>query len=536
MTMLRPPGALRWWTLAVVSVGTFMLMLDLSVVAVALPGIRGDLHASFSEMQWVFDAYALTLAAFLVISGSIADRRGRRAVFVVGLVVFTVASLACGLADSIEVLNISRGVQGVGAAIMFAVGPALLGHEFHGKERAAAFSVFGAAVGIAAATGPLIGGALTSGPGWRWIFFLNVPVGLATLLVALRRLRESRLAHSAAPDFAGMAAFTVALGALVLAIVRGNTDGWFSGSNIALYAVAGVGLVVFLALSRARGENAMMDLRMFRNRTFVALCAVTFLANAAGFPAIFIETSYLQSVLSNSAWEAGLRFLPLSLGMFVFGALTGAMTNKVPFRIIMGVSQLALAVALLLTHRGGPGDAWTALLPSLVVMGAAFGLFQPTRAALAIGVAEPAKAGVASGINETFQQVGVALGIAVAGAFFENRVADSFARSDAAASIGDKSHEVASAISAGAIEPAARSAGPALRDQVLADGRHAFTEGFHQAMTLCAAMAFTAAVIAFAFLRNKDLHESALTGVPPELPAEDDAAAERSDSGTHRPS
>ncbi|MGC5566045.1 MFS transporter [Streptomyces sp. FR-108] len=526
MTMLRPPNALRWWTLAVVSVGTFMLMLDLSVVAVALPGIRESLDASFSEMQWVFDAYALTLAAFLVISGSLADRRGRKRVFLVGLAVFTAASLACGLAGSIEVLNVGRGVQGVGAAIMFAVGPALLGHEFHGKERAAAFSVFGAAVGIAAASGPLIGGALTGGPGWRWIFFVNVPVGVVTLLVAVRRLRESRLAGSAAPDFAGMTVFTVSLAALVLAIIRGNTDGWFSASNLALYTVAGACLVAFLALARVRGENAMMDLRMFRNRTFVGLCAVTFFANAAGLPPIFVETSYLQNVLGSSAWEAGLQFLPLSLGMFVFGALTGALTGKVPFRIIMGLSQLALGVSLLLTHRSGADDSWTALVPSLVVMGAAFGLFQPTRAALAIGVAEPAKAGVASGINETFQQVGTALGIAVAGAFFENRVADSFAGSGAAASLGDKSDEVASAVSAGAIEPAAKAAGPALHDQVLTDGRHAFTEGFHQAMTLCAVLAFAAALIAFAFLRDKDLHESALTGVPPELPDDDVPRAE----------
>lgn len=520
----RPSSAPRWWTLAVVSIGTFMLMLDLSVVSVALPGIRGSLDARFSQMQWVFDAYALTLAAFLVTAGSLGDRSGRKRMFLAGLAVFTLASLACGMAGDIDVLNVSRGVQGVGAAIMFAVGPALLGHEFHGKQRAAAFSVFGAAVGVAAATGPLIGGALTNGPGWRWIFFLNVPVGLLSGAVAMRKLRESRLESAAAPDFVGMVTFTVSLAALVLAIIRGNTDGWFSATNVTLYAVAALSLIVFLGVARARGDQAMFDLSMFRGRTFLGVCAVTFLANAAGLPPIFIETTYLQSVLGSSAWEAGLQFLPLTLGMFVFGALTGGLTGKVPFRVILGVSQVALGVALLLTHRSGAHDAWTALAPSLIVTGAAFGLFQPTRAALAIGVAEPARAGVASGINETFQQVGTALGIAVAGSFFESQVMSTFQGTEAAAQLGAHSEQVGSAVSAGGIEAAAQAAGPGLAERILADGREAFTSAFHDTMTLCAVMAFAAAVIALLTIRNKDLHESALTGVPPELPEEAETA------------
>jgi EmrB/QacA subfamily drug resistance transporter len=515
---IRPPAALRWWTLAVVSIGTFMLMLDLSVVAVALPSMHNSLHASFGQMQWVFDAYALTLAALLVTAGSVADRSGRKRIFLSGLIIFTAASLACGLAGSIDVLNVSRGAQGIGAAIMFAVGPALLGHEFHGKERAKAFGAFGASLGLAVATGPLIGGALTNGPGWRWIFFLNVPVGVVTVLIAWRQLRESRLASAAPPDFIGMITFTASLAALVLAIIRGNTDGWFSRSNIALYAAAAVCLIIFLLVARARGERAMFDLGMFRSRTFLGLSALTFLANCAGLPSIFIETTFMQSVLHSTAWQAGLRFLPLTLGMFVFGALAGGLTGRVPFWILMGASQVALGAGLLLTHLSGAGSSWTTLIPSLIVTGAAFGIFNPTRAALAIGVAEPARAGVASGINETFQQVGTALGIAIGGAFFENRVTSSLLNSSVAAHLGRQGPALASAVSAGSIDTAAHSAGPGLFSQVLADGRAAFTVGFHDTMTLCAVFAFAAAAIAIVSLRAKDLHASALTGIPPELP------------------
>jgi EmrB/QacA subfamily drug resistance transporter len=522
---LRPQSAIRWWTLAIVSVATFMLMLDLSVVAIALPGIEGSLHASFSQLQWVFDAYALTLAAFLVTAGSVADRSGRKRIFLGGLILFTAASLACGLAGSITILNVSRGLQGVGAAILFAVGPALLGHEFHGRERAMAFSVFGASLGIAVATGPLIGGALTNGPGWRWIFFLNVPVGLVAAALAARQLRESRLPSGHSIDIAGMIAFTASLAAIVLAIIRGNDNGWFSASNLTMYAISVVCMAAFVVLARRRGERAMFDLGMFRNPTFVGLSLVAFLANCAGFPSIFIETSFMQNLLGYSAWQAGLRFLPLTLAMFFFGAVAGALTGKVPFRIMMALACASLGCGLLLSHLAGADSSWTALIPALIVTGAGFGMFNPTRAALAIGVVEPARAGVASGINETFQQVGAAFGIAVGGAFFENRVINSFIHSNAGSQLGGQARTAGSAISAGAINATARSAGQAVGGQVLSDGRTAFTIGFHDAMTLCGILALTAALIAIASLRNKDLHASALTGIPPEIPETTDEHA-----------
>jgi EmrB/QacA subfamily drug resistance transporter len=512
MTAKNRPYPLRWWTLVVVSVSTFMLMLDLSIVSIALPDIHTALNADFSGLQWVFDAYTLTLAAFLVTAGSIADRIGRKRIFVSGIIVFTAASLACGLAGNIYVLNVSRGVQGVGAAVMFAIGPALLGHEFHGKERAAAFSAFGAAIGIGSAVGPLIGGALTGGPGWRWIFFLNVPVGAVTFLVALWRLRESRSQNAMAPDWAGMVTFTVFLAAVVLAIIRGNTNGWFSASNIGLYALAVVCLAGFIAVVRTRGERAMFDSSMFRNRTFTGLAVATFLLNAAGMPSIFIETTYFQRVLNGSAWQAGLYFLPLTLTLFVVGALTGGLLGKVPFRALVAVALTAMGAGLILTNLSNASNGWTALIPSLVLVGVAIGMFQPARAALAIGVVEPARAGVASGINETFQQVGIAVGIAAAGAYFENRTVHSFLGSAAAARLGPRGHAVAAAISTGSTGGTGSG--------VTAAVHTAFTTGFHDTMLACCVAAFAGAAIAAVSLREKDLHDSAaLTSVPPEVPA-----------------
>jgi EmrB/QacA subfamily drug resistance transporter len=515
MTSLRAPASLRWWTLAIVAVGTFMLMLDLSVVAIALPDIRTSLQASFMQLQWVFDAYALTLAVVLVTAGSIADRNGRKLLFQFGLVVFTVASLACGVANDIAVLNVSRGVQGVGAAILFAVGPALLGHEFHGKQRAVAFGVFGAAAGLAVACGPLIGGMLTSGPGWRWIFYINVPIGVLALIAAHFRLRESCRPQATAPDLAGMVLLTMSLAAIVLAIIRGNTEGWFSISEVTLYAVGAAALVAFVLVERRIGDGAMFPLAMFGNPTFVGISLVALIANGAGLPSIFIETSFMQNVLGYSAWDAGLRFQPLTLAIFVFGAFGGGMIGKIPFRVLMGLACSFLGVGLLLTQLADANSSWTALIPSLIVTGAGMGLFNPTRAALAIGVTEPAKAGVASGINETFQQIGIALGIAGIGAFFAHSVTEEFVGSAAGRALGASAQDAGAAIGAGAIDSTGTASGP-LQQQVIAAGRTAFTNGFHSAMVVCAVFAILAALIAVFMLRTKDLHSSALSLVPPE--------------------
>jgi len=504
------------WTLALVCLATFMLLLDLSVVAIALPQLHATLDTGFSELQWVVDAYALALAAFLVTAGSIADLHGRKRVFIVGLAIFTVASLLCGLANSSTALSLSRALQGAGAAMLFATGPALIGHSFHGPARGVAFGLFGAAGGLAIAAGPLIGGALINNASWRWIFFVNIPVGLAAIVATLRRVPESRAARVRIVDWAGMVTLTVALGALVLAIIRGNSEGWTSPTILSCLAVAVVVTAAFFVIEHRLGEGAMFDLRLFRNMTFVGMSLVALIANGAGLPSVFIETSYMQNVLHASAWEAGLRFLPLTLALLVFGAVGGAMTGKVPFRLLMSLACAAIATGLLLTHLAGPDSTWTALIPSLIVTGAGMGLFNPTRAALAISVTEPARAGMASGINETFQQVGTALGIAAIGALFEHRVTGQFVDSAVGEQLGGSAVSAGKAISAGAIDATAASAGQ-LADAALATAHDAFMVGFHEAMTVCAGVAGFAALIALAMLRTRDLYLTDLSLVPPDL-------------------
>lgn len=523
----RTPSPTRWWTLATVSLGTFMLMLDLSVVAIALPQIHDDLDSSFADLQWVFDAYALTLAIFLVAAGTLADQHGRKRLFQLGFAVFTAASLACGLAGDATALSSFRAVQGVGAAMMFAVGPAMLGHEFRGKERATAFTVFGVAIGLAVGTGPLIGGSLIEAMSWRWIFYINVPIGIVAMLAGALRVRESLNPRAHPTDWAGLATFSVTLAALVFAIIRAPEEGWTSAPTVTLYVLSAAFLVVFLAIERRLGERAMIDLAYFRNPTFVGISLVAMVGNAAALPSVFFETSYLENVLQHDAWETGLRFLPLTGAMFLAGALIGGMIGKVPFRVLLGGSTMVMALGLVFLVRAEADSAWTVLLPSLIIAGFGMGAFNPARAALAIGVAEPAKSGLASGINETFQQIGIAVGIAGVGAFFQHTVTEEFAASAVGRRLGsDAAEEAGHGISAGGVDVVAEGAG-AMRDPVREAGLDAFMSAFRDAMVLCAGLGFLAALIGFLLLRTKDLHSSALSTVPPEV--DEDGNARRPD-------
>ncbi|WP_236653537.1 MFS transporter [Streptacidiphilus melanogenes] len=497
----RAPG--RAWTLAIVSIATFMLMLDLTVVNVALPDLRNALHADFSGLQWVLDAYALTLAAFLLTGGSLADRLGRKRVFIAGFAVFTAASLLCGAATNVITLNLARGLQGVGAAVLFSVGPALLGHEFRGKDRAMAFGVFGGVSGLAIAFGPLIGGALTSGVGWRWIFLVNVPIGVVAIVLSSLRIRESREPGAHGVDWPGLTLFSVALAALVLAFLRGEAEGWTSPLILSLFAASVVLLAAFLLVERRLGAAGMLDLSLVRNRTFNGISATTLLGNAAGMASIFLEVSYVQNVLGASPWQAGLRFLPLTLMLFVVAAVTGSLTVALPPRLLVGTSMTLMAGGLLAMRLVDVHSDWTAMLPSMLLTGGGMGMFNPPRASISIGVAEPARAGMAAGIGETFQQVGIAIGIAGFGALFQHRVGDAFA-----AAVPGLPASARQAVAAGAGDQVARSAGP-LRAQVAEAARAAFVHGLTDVLTICAAVAAVAAVIAFATIRRKDLHESA---------------------------
>jgi len=411
----------KWWTLLVVCVATFMLLLDITIVNVALPDIERQLHASFSELQWVVDAYALMLAALLLTAGSLADLFGRRIVFATGLALFTLASLACGLAPTAVTLDLARGFQGIGGAVMFATSLALLAQEFEGRERGTAFGIWGATIGGAVAIGPLVGGAITSGFGWRWVFFINVPIGIAAIAVTFARLRESRDPNATRVDWLGLVTFSSALLMLVLALVRGNDEGWGSPLIVALLGGAAAMLAAFAAIEQ-RVAEPMLPLGLFRRRAFTGVQLAAFAVSASLFALFLYLTLYLQNFLGYSPIQTGLRFLPITLLSFVCAAISGKLSSFVPPRLLLAAGLALCAIGLFVLHGLATSSSWTALLPGFILMGAGVGTTNPALASTAIGVVPPRQAGMASGTNNTFRQVGIASGIAALGALFEHHI------------------------------------------------------------------------------------------------------------------
>lgn len=518
-TMHRPasptPERVQAWTLTIVCVTTFMLLLDVTVVNVGLPSIRDSLHASFADTQWVIAGYTLTMAAFLLTSGSLADQVGRKRVFTVGLAVFTLSSLTAGLAVGPLMLNLARGVQGVGGAMLFAIGLALIGQEFHGaRERGRAFGLWGSVGGLAFAFGPLIGGFLTHSLSWRWIFLVNVPIGVFAIVATMLRLRESRNPRAHPIDWAGMATFGLALGLLLFAFMAGNKLGWDCLPIVLAFGFGAALLVTFVVIQHLKGDAAMLDLSLFRNRSFNGVAWGTFLNNAASLSTVFLLISYMQNVLGYSAWDTGLRFLPLTMTLFVVAVLTGRLGSNVAPGVLLGLAITLIAVGLGLVLLVHPGSSWTALLPSLIVTGVGMGMFNPPRAAVTVGVVGPARAGMASGMGQTFQQVGVAMGVSAFGALFQSCVVSEFTSSPAGHQLAGQAASVGRSIAAGddltGMVPAAQL------DAVTAAGRVAFVHSLTEVVGYCAVVAAIGAFVAFYLIRRRDLHQSALAASGPQ--------------------
>ena len=412
----------KWWTLVAVSVGIFMLLMDITIVNVALPDIQRELHASFDELQWVVNAYALSLAALLLTAGSIADLLGRRRLFSSGLVVFCLASLTCGLSNGALMLNLARAVQGVGGAIMLATSLALIASAFRGRDRGVAFGVYGAVIGAAVAIGPVVGGALTQGIGWEWIFFVNVPIGAVALAVTLLKVEESRDPQARRVDWAGLVTFSGGLFLLVFGLTQANDAGWGSAEIVGCLGGGVVLLAAFFAVERMQ-ERPMLDLALLRVPAFAGVSLVTLAVAASMFAMFLYLTLFLQNVLEYDPLQAGLRFLPISVVSFVAAPLSGRLTVRMPVRFLLAAG-LALVAVGLATMTGLTVDSgWTALLPGFLLAGIGVGIANPAIASTAIGVVRPERAGMASGFNNTCRQVGLAVGIAVLGAVFQHQLA-----------------------------------------------------------------------------------------------------------------
>jgi EmrB/QacA subfamily drug resistance transporter len=413
----------RWTILLVVSAATAMLLLDVTVVNVALPAIRADLGASFGEMQWVIDAYALTLAATLLSAGALADRIGRRAIFAGGLAVFIACSALCAAASTPVFLDLARAAQGVGAAAMFAASLALLANEFQDKERGFALGVWGGVTGAALAIGPLVGGVLTDELDWRWIFLVNLPIGGLLLWLTLRRLPESREEQAQPLDLAGMATFGAACFLATYGLIRGNEDGWGSLLITGSLLGAAVLLAAFVAIER-RTEAPMLPLSLFGIPAFTGTAVVAFAQSVALYPLLLFVAIYFQVGLGLSPTETGLRILPLTLVLVVVAPISGRLTNRLPLRLPLTAGLVLIGVGLLLMRAVDADSEWTTLLPGLLVGGLAIGVISPALAAAMVSVLPVERSGLASGINNTFRQLGIAMGIAGLGAIFEHQASE----------------------------------------------------------------------------------------------------------------
>jgi EmrB/QacA subfamily drug resistance transporter len=494
----------KWWTLVLVSIATFMLLLDVTVVNVALPDIQRELHASLSSLQWVVDAYSLMLAAFLLTAGSLGDRLGRRRVFTIGFGIFTFASFLCGISDDPTLLNLARGLQGIGGAGMFATSLALIGQEFHGKDRATAFGVWGATIGGAVAVGPLVGGVLTQSFGWEWIFFVNVPIGIAAMILTERKIVNVFAEHPEPIDFPGLVTFSLALFLLIFGLIRGNPEGWDSSLILACLIGAAVLLVAFIAIE-LRSKHPMLDLSLFRKRAFNGVSAVAFTLSAGMFALFLYLTIYIQGVLDFSPLEAGLRFLPLTILGFVVAPISGALSNKIPIRILLGAGMTLVGIGLLLMHGVSVDSEWTTLLVGFVIAGIGIGTTNPGIGQAAIAVVPPQKAGMGSGINTTFRQVGIATGVAGLGAIFQSRVDSKLSEliPNAPDGLGEL---VASGGSRAAATAHVAGVAPGRLGQA-ADA--AFVSGFNEIILIAAILSFVGAALGFALVRHKDFVQPA---------------------------
>jgi EmrB/QacA subfamily drug resistance transporter len=491
----------KWWTLLLISIATFMLLLDITIVNVALPDIQRDLNASLSSLQWVIDAYALTLAAFLLTAGSLGDRLGRRRVFSIGFGIFTLASFLCGIAGDPTLLNLARGLQGVGGAAMFATSLALIGQEFHGADRATAFGVWGATIGGAVAIGPLVGGVITEHLGWEWIFFVNIPIGVVAIALVERRLANVAAQDAVPVDLPGLLTFSLSLFMLIFGLIRGNPEGWGSPLIVGCLVGAVTMLLVFVAIERW-SAHPMLDLALFRKPAFNGVSAVAFFLSAGMFALFLYLTIYLQGVLAYQPLQAGLRFLPLSMTAFVVAPIAARLGERIPARVILGAGLGTVGIGLLLMRGVGPGSEWTELLAGLIVAGTGIGIANPGIGSTAIAVVPAAKAGMGSGINTTFRQVGIATGVAALGAVFQSRVDSRLAEVMPHAPRG-----LGAVVASGGSQAAAAVVPPGARNSVVHASTIAFTSGLNEILLIGGLLSFTGAFLGFALTRTGDLEK-----------------------------
>ncbi len=487
----------RWWTLAAMCFALFMIMLDNTVVNVALPSIQDDLGASLSGLEWTVNAYTLTFAVLLVTGGRLGDIFGRRRMFLFGVVVFALSSGAIGLAPSQHWLIVGRAVQGVGAAFMMPGTLSIISNTFPPAERGRAIGTWAGVSALALAIGPVVGGALTEYVSWRAIFFLNLPVAAGAVAVTLYAASESRdrtSRHSV--DWPGIGALSLGLTALVLALVEGNAWGWGSSKILALLAAAAVGIAGFFLLE-PRVREPMVDFTFFRSRTFLGANTVAFIVTFSMLAMFFFLALYMQNILGYSPVQAGLRFLPATLMIVLVAPLAGRLADRVGPRPPMVVGLTLAAIALFLQTRIDVHTGYGLLLPSFMIMGLGMALTMSPMSTAAMNAVSEDKAGVASGILSMSRMVGGTFGVAAIGALFQqlasHRLQELLAGTGVTAAQRDQIvHNLGSGAAPAGTDP-----------QVAAAAKEAFIHALSSGMWLSAGVALAGAVIALLFIQRK---------------------------------
>jgi EmrB/QacA subfamily drug resistance transporter len=454
----------KWWTLAAVSFGLFMIMLDNTVVNVALPSIQEDLGAGLSELQWIVTGYALSFAALMLIGGKLADAYGRRFIFVVGIVIFTAASLWCGFADSGDMLIAARVVQGIGAALMNPATLSIIAATFAPRERGMAIGIWAGVSALALAIGPLVGGLLTEHLSWHWIFFVNVPVGVLAIAASYLFITESKDETHTSLDLPGLGTSALGLFALTYGLIEANTFGWSSARIVGSFVIAALSLGSFVVIERRR-RAPMLDLSLFRSGTYAGANIAMLLVALSMFGVFFFVSLYMQNVLGYSAVQAGAAFLPMTVLIILIAPIAGKASDRFGSRWLMTIGMVLLGVQLLYLSQLGTGSDFWDLLPGFVVGGLGMALTMTPTAAAATRAVPVHKSGVGSAVLNAMRQVGGSVGIALMGA----------------------------------IVAAEASGRPGI------DG---FMAGFERALVVAAVIAFAGSIVAFALVRQEETEQA----------------------------
>ncbi|WP_041939564.1 MULTISPECIES: MFS transporter [Frankia] len=494
----------KWWTLLVVCGATFMLLLDVTIVIVALPEIQSGLDAGFADVQWVIDAYALTLAALLLTAGSLADLYGRRLLFGIGFTIFTAGSLLCGLSQSALMLIISRGVQGVGGAVLFATSLALLAHSFRGRDRGIAFGVWGAVTGIATSLGPILGGLITSGISWRGIFLVNVPIGIVAVALTVWKVEESRPPAAHRPDWPGFAVLTAGLVGVVYGLIRAGETAW-SDTGVVVSLALGIAFLVAFVAVETRVANPMFDLSLLRTPTFLGGSLAAVAMNGSLFAMFVYLVLYLQNDLGYSALGSGVRLLIVSAGSFVAATAAGRLSSVVPARWLIGPGLALVGVGLLLMAGLDAGSSWTHLIPGFVLAGIGSGMVNPPLASTAVGVVPPARSGMASGANTTFRQIGMAISIAALGSIFAARLESGINGAlRGVPALRGQGGQIADTLRRGDADQLFAATPPSARGPLAGAVKAGFAGAINDLLIVTGVVALVGAVCALLLIRRKD--------------------------------